>query len=53
VHRVFNKSTRLVEVSCDIVFGETNGSQVEQVDLDETNAPCTALRNMLIGYVCP
>ena len=34
-YRVFNKSTRLVEVSCDIVFDETNGSQVEQVDLDE------------------
>jgi transposase InsO family protein len=33
-YRVFNKSTRLVEVSCDIVFDETNGSQVEQVDLD-------------------
>jgi transposase InsO family protein len=32
---VFNKSTRLVEVSCDIVFDETNGFQVEQVDLDE------------------
>jgi hypothetical protein len=27
--RVFNKSTGLVEVSCDNVFDETNGSQVE------------------------
>jgi hypothetical protein len=46
-YRVFNKSTRLVEVSCDIVFDETNGSQVEQVDLDELDdeeAPCIALR---------
>jgi hypothetical protein len=34
-YRVFNKSTGLVEVSCDIVFDETNGSHVEQVDLDE------------------
>ena len=34
-YRVFNKSTGLVEVSCDIVFDDTNGSQVEQVDLDE------------------
>jgi hypothetical protein len=34
-YRVFNKSIGLVEVSCDIVFDETNGSQVEQVDLDE------------------
>jgi hypothetical protein len=50
-YKVFNKSTGLVEVSCDIVFDETNGSQVEQVDLDELDdeeAPCVALRNMSI-----
>jgi hypothetical protein len=38
------------------VFDETNGSQVEQVDLDEIGdeeAPCIALRNMSIGDVCP
>jgi hypothetical protein len=55
-YRVFNKSTGLVEVSCDIVFDETNGSQVDQVDLDELDdeeAPCVALRNMSIGDVCP
>jgi hypothetical protein len=55
-YRVFNKSTGLVEVSCDIVFDETNGCQVEQVDLDELDdeeAPCIALRNMSIGDVCP
>jgi hypothetical protein len=55
-YRVLNKSTGLVEVSCDIVFDETNGSQVEQVDLDELvneEAPCVALRNMSIGDVCP
>jgi hypothetical protein len=55
-YRVFNKSTGLVDVSCDIVFDETNGSQVEQVDLDELDdeeAPCVALRNMSIGDVCP
>jgi hypothetical protein len=53
-YRVFNKSTGLVEVSCDIVFDETNGSQVEQVDLDELDdeeAPCVTLRNMSIGDV--
>jgi hypothetical protein len=38
-YRVFNKSTGLVEVSCDIVFDE--------------EAPCVALRNMSIGDVCP
>jgi hypothetical protein len=55
-YRVFNKSTGLVEVSCDIVFDETNGFQVEQVDLDELDdeeAPCVALRNMSIEDVCP
>jgi hypothetical protein len=55
-YRVLNKSTGLVEVSCDIVFDETNGSQVEQVDLDELDdeeAPCVALRNMSIRDVCP
>jgi transposase InsO family protein len=55
-YRIFNKSTGLVEVYCDIVFDETNGSQVEQVDLDELDdeeAPCIALRNMSIGDVCP
>jgi hypothetical protein len=38
------------------VFDETNGSQVEQVNLDELDdeeAPCVALRNMSIGDVCP
>jgi hypothetical protein len=38
------------------VFDETNGSEVEQVDLDELDdeeAPCVALRNMSIGDVCP
>jgi hypothetical protein len=55
-HIVFNKSTGLAEVSCDIVFDETNGSQVKQVDLDELDdeeAPCVALKNMSIGDVCP
>jgi hypothetical protein len=34
------------------VFDETNGSQVEQVDLDELDdeeAPCVVLRNMSVG----
>jgi hypothetical protein len=54
-YRVFNKSTGLVEVSYDIVFDETSGSQVEQVDLyelDDEEAPCVVLRNMSIGDVC-
>jgi hypothetical protein len=51
-YKVFNKSTGIVEVSCDIVFDETNGFQVDQVDLDE-EASCVTLRNMSIGDVCP
>jgi hypothetical protein len=38
------------------VFDDTNGSQVEQVDLDELDdeeAPCVTLRNMSIEDVCP
>jgi hypothetical protein len=38
------------------VLDETNGSLVEQVDLDELDdeeAPCVVLRNMSIGVVCP
>jgi hypothetical protein len=38
------------------VFDETNGSQVEQFDLDELDdeeAPSVALRNMSIRDVCP
>jgi hypothetical protein len=38
------------------VFDETNGSQLEQVDLDELDdeeAPCIALMNMSIRDVCP
>jgi hypothetical protein len=56
VYRVFNKSTGLVEVSCDIVFDETNASQVEQVDLDvldDEDATCTVLSIMSIRDVCP
>jgi hypothetical protein len=55
-YRVFNKSPGLVEFYCDIVFDDTNSSQVEQVGLDELvdeEAPCVALRNMSIGDVCP
>ena len=32
-HRVFNLSTRRTEIMVDVTFDESNGSQVEQVDL--------------------
>jgi hypothetical protein len=56
VYRVFNKSTGLFEVSCYVVLDDTNGSQVEQVDLDELDekeALCITLRNMSIKDVHP
>jgi hypothetical protein len=40
-------------VSCDIVFDETNDSQVDLDELDNEEAPCVALRNMSIRDVCP
>jgi hypothetical protein len=42
-YRVFNKDFGCVETTCDAVFDETNGSQVEQYDLDivdNEEAPC-------------
>jgi Mg-chelatase subunit ChlI len=56
VYRVFNKDSSCVETICDAVFDETNGSQVEQYDLDDIDdeeSPCDALRTMAIGNVRP
>jgi hypothetical protein len=55
-YRVFNKSSRLVEVSSDVVFDETNGSPREQVDLDdedEDEVLTAAMRTLAIGDVRP
>jgi hypothetical protein len=51
-----NSHVYRVETTCDAVFDETNGSQVEQYDLDyidDEEAPCDALRIMAIGDVRP
>jgi hypothetical protein len=55
VYRVFNKSLRLVEVSSDVVFDETNGSPREQVDLDDIDedVPTAAMQTMAIGDMRP
>jgi hypothetical protein len=56
VYRVFNKDSGCVETTCDTVFDETNGSQVEQYDLNiigDEEAPCEALQRMAIGDVRP
>jgi hypothetical protein len=54
VYRVFNKDSGCVETTCDAVFDETNGSQVEQYDLDivdDEEDPCEALQRMTIDDV--
>jgi hypothetical protein len=53
-YRVFNKSSGLVEVTSDVVFGDTNGSPREQVildDIDENEVLTTTMRTMAIGVV--
>jgi hypothetical protein len=55
-YHVFNKDFDCVEITCDAVFDETNGSQEEQVDLDlvdDEEALCDALQRMAIGDVRP
>jgi hypothetical protein len=55
-YHAFNKDSGCVEIRCDAVFEETNGSQVEQYDfdiVDDEDAPCDALRNMATGDVRP
>jgi hypothetical protein len=43
-----------VEITCDIVFDETNGPQKEQVDLvDDEEAPCDTLQRMPISGIRP
>jgi hypothetical protein len=53
---VFNKDSGCVETTCDMVFDETNDSQVEQYDLnvvDDEEAPCEALQKMEIEDIRP
>jgi hypothetical protein len=55
-YHVFNKHSGCVEITCDAVFDETNGSQEEQVDLDlvdDEEDSCDALQRMAIGDVRP
>jgi transposase InsO family protein len=52
-YHIFNKNCSCVETTCDAVFDETNGSQVEQYDLDDEEAPCDPLRTMSISDVRP
>jgi hypothetical protein len=49
IYGFFNKDSSCIETICDAVFDKTNGSQVEQFDLDivdDEEAPCDALQRM-------
>jgi hypothetical protein len=55
-YRGFNKESDYVETTYDAVFDKTNGSQVEQYDLDvvdDEEAPCEGLQRMTIEDVRP
>jgi hypothetical protein len=49
-------TTSCVETMSDVIFDETNGSQMELVNpdlVDDDEAPCDALQRMSIGHVMP
>jgi transposase InsO family protein len=55
-YRVFNKALGRIEVTVDVTFDESNGSQVEQVDssvVGKEDPPCKAIKQMAIGDVRP
>ncbi|KAK1605594.1 hypothetical protein QYE76_029267 [Lolium multiflorum] len=54
-YRYYNKSTGAIEVSCDVVFLEDNGSQVEQVVpcVAGNDDPSNAIKLMGIGHIRP
>jgi hypothetical protein len=55
-YRVVNKTFGCVEVTCDLTFDESNGSQVEQVDefcVGKDVPAGKAIKKMAIGEVKP
>ena len=55
-YHVFNKTMGRVEVTVDMTFDESNGSQVEQVDssvVGKEDPPCEAIKQMAIGDIRP
>ena len=55
-YQVFNLSTGRTEITVDVTFDESNGFQVEQVDLDivgKEMSPCEGIKHMAIGDVRP
>lgn len=55
-YHVFNKTAGCVEIARDAMFDESNGSQVEQVDLyveENEEPPYEAIKKLAIGKVRP
>ena len=55
-YRVFNKTMGRVELTIDVIFDESNGSQVEQVDsnvVGKEDPPCEAIKQMAIDDIRP
>jgi hypothetical protein len=55
-YRVLNKTTGCVEVTCDLTFDESNGSQEEQVDelcVGKDIPAERAIRKMAVGEIKP
>ena len=55
-YRVFNKTIGVFETTVDVEFDESNGSQVEQVDMnliDDEESPNLSIMRMGLGEVRP
>jgi hypothetical protein len=55
-YRVFNKTTGLIEITVDVTFDETDGSQKEQVNVEivgKEEAPHQAIKKLTIGEIKP
>jgi hypothetical protein len=55
-YRVFNKTLGRIEVTVDVTFDESNGSQVEQIDssvVGKEDPPCKAIKQRATGDVRP
>src|SRR3954470_2618187 len=54
-YRVLNKSTGLIEETCNVEFDENNGSQVEQSGTCDVGdeIPPQAIRRMGVGFILP
>ena len=55
-YRIFNKTSRRVEIAIDVTFDESNDSRVEQVDssvVGNKDLPCEAIKQLAIGDIRP